>query len=31
MLVPIGVDPHKATDAIAALDERGGLLERTEL
>ena len=31
MLVLIGVDPHKATDAIAALDERGGLLARTEL
>src|SRR5918993_2644326 len=25
-----GVDPHKATNAVAALDEHGELLERTE-
>jgi transposase len=28
--VLIGVDPHKATNAVAALDEHGELLERTE-
>jgi transposase len=28
--VLIGVDPHKATHALAALDEHGELLERTE-
>ena len=28
--VLIGVDPHKATNAVAALDELGELLERTE-
>lgn len=26
----IGVDPHKATNAVAVLDEQGELLERTE-
>ena len=28
--VLIGVDPHKATNALAVLDEHGELLERTE-
>jgi transposase len=28
--VLIGVDPHKATNVVAALDELGELLERTE-
>src|SRR5215207_7036948 len=28
--VLIGVDPHKATNAVAVLDEHGELLERTE-
>jgi hypothetical protein len=28
MGVPIGIDPHKGTNAVAAaVDERGGLLE----
>lgn len=30
MKVLIGVDPHKATNAVAALDEHGELLERAE-
>jgi hypothetical protein len=28
--VLIGVDPHKATNAVAVLDEHGELLERAE-
>lgn len=27
MRVLIGIDPHKATNAVAAIDERGELLE----
>ena len=30
MMVLIGVDPHKATNAVAALNENGELLERAE-
>lgn len=30
MKVLIGVDSHKTTNAVAALDEHGELLERTE-
>lgn len=30
MMVLIGVDPHKATNAVAAVDEHGELLERAE-
>ena len=28
--VLIGVDPHKATNAVAVIDEHGELLERAE-
>jgi transposase len=30
MRVLIGVDPHKATNAVAVIDEHGELLERAE-